>query len=133
MPWPISERWAVRVTWPSTSIDTNRFGANAVGRFGTARARPAASSVPPRTTAPAPAAMPFSKVRRLKFSNVSLSDGLRRRFDRRADPPIRAAAADVRHNRLDLLVGRLRLFREALGFLHDLPGRALPAPSHRLH
>src|SRR4029077_17634582 len=91
---------------------------------------------------PAPTASPppitadclRNSLRETFFMVVSLGlrglAGLRRGVDRRADARVGAAAADVGHRRVDVLVGRAAVPREEGDRGHDLPRLAVAALRH---
>src|SRR3989475_8548676 len=71
----------------------------------------------------------MKKLRRLMFSSIAaISRPPCRGLDRRANPLVGAAAADVAGHRLvDILIGGLRCLGEQAGGLHDLPALAVAA------
>src|SRR5260370_40096984 len=69
------------------------------------------------------------KPRRLTFPSIAaLSRPPCRGLDRRANPLVGAAAADVAgHGLVDIAIGELRRLGEQAGGLHDLPALAVAA------
>src|SRR5439155_6280410 len=132
-PCPISDRCATIVTSPVWSMDTNavglKRGTSIAGAAGTLLADPCGSRRSPTTRPPATAAPPTRKRRRLRFSRiVAISCPSRRGLDRRANPLIGTAPADVAGHRLvDIVIGGLGCLREQAGGLHDLSALAVAA------
>src|SRR3989441_1417481 len=149
-PWPISDRCATMVTSPVSSMDTNavglKRGTSTAGAAGARLATPRDRRPNPTTKPPKSAAPPMKKLRRLMFSSIAaISRPPCRGLDRRANPLVGAAAADVAgHGLVDIVIGGLRRLGEQAGGLHDLPAlavaalrdvqaapRRLDAPAHR--
>src|SRR5215470_8486154 len=132
VPWPISER-AMRITQVSSGLTTTHalISAPAAGTLcASAEPVPTGRRIP-IAKPPLTAAVPTMKLRResfLFFMSRLLLAG--RRVHRGADPRVGAAATDVGHRIVDVLVGRLRLALEERGRGHDLPGLAVPALRH---
>src|SRR6267378_889885 len=131
-PWPISERCTTMVTSPVSSMDTNAVGLKRGTSTGAAAglfANPRGRRRNPITSPPARAAPPMKKLRRLMFSSIAaISRPPGRGLDRRANPLVGAAAADVPGHRLvDIAIGGLRRLGEQAGGLHDLPALAVAA------
>src|SRR5882762_4136532 len=106
VPCPISER-AMRITHASS---------------GAANGRRIPSARPPPATA-----VLTMKLRRESFWLMSRLLSAGGQVQRRPDPLIGPATADVRHRVVDLLVGRLRLLLQQRCRGHDLPGLAIAA------
>src|SRR5467141_2926250 len=131
-PWPISDRCAAMVTSPVSSMDTNAMGLKRGTSTGAADgllANPRGRRRNPITRPPATAAPPMRKLRRLMFSRIAaISRPPCRGLDRRANPLVGTAAADVAgHGLVDLAIGGLRRLGEQAGRLHDLPALAVGA------
>src|SRR5437016_576392 len=132
-PWPISDRCATMVTRPVSSTDTNavglKRGTSTAGAADGLLANPRGRRRNPITRLPATAAPPMRKLRRLMFSRIAaISRPPRRGLDRRANPLVGAAAADVAGPGLvDIAIGGLRRLGEQAGGLHDLPALAVAA------
>src|SRR5206468_12162276 len=104
-------------------------GTSTAGAAGELLANPRGRIRSPITRPPATAAPPTSKRRRLRFSRIAaISRPSCRGLDRRANPLIGAAAADVAgHCLVDLVIGGPGCPREQSGGLHDLPALAVAA------
>src|SRR5205085_3955112 len=128
-----SDRCATMVTSPASSMDTNaeglKRGTSTAGAAGGLLADPCGSMRSPTTRPPATAAPPMRKLRRLRFSRIAaISRPSGRGLDRRANPLIGAAAADVAgHGLVDLVIGGRRCPGEQAAGLHDLPALAVAA------
>src|SRR3989441_3143584 len=120
------------VTSPVSSMDTNAMGSKRGTSTGAADgllANPRGRRRNPITRPPATAAPPMRKLRRLMFSRIAaISRPPCRGLDRRANPLVGAAAADVAgHGLVDIAIGGLRRLGEQAGGLHDLPALAIAA------
>src|SRR5262244_2446010 len=136
VPCPISER-AMRITQVSSGLTTTQALTSAP-----AAAAPCASAEPssngtrmPMARPPVAAAVPTMKLRRERARAAARSFGcfMSRllpagcHVHRGADALIGAAAADVGHGVVDILIGRLRLLLQERRRGHDLPGLAVTA------
>src|SRR2546429_6660837 len=127
-PWPISERSTTMSTLLSGLIRSHALGAK--GATGVGAKRPPAGRWNPMTS-PAPAAAVVSRnSRRETLEGALMSGSLRGPMDRRPDALIRAAATNVRHRRIDVGVGGVRLLREQCRRGHDLTRLAVTALRH---
>src|SRR6266849_7346489 len=131
-PWPISERCTTMVTSPVSSMDTNAVGlkrGTSTGAAGGLFANPRGRRRNPITRPPATAAPPIKKLRRLMFSSIAaISRPPCRGLDRRANPLVGAAAANIAAHRLvDIAIGGRRRPGEEAGGLHDLSALAVAA------
>src|SRR2546422_1105720 len=133
-PCPISERCATMVTRPVWSMATNavglKRGTSMAGAAGTLLlARPWGKRRRPTTRPPAAAAPPIRNPLRLMFCRMAgISRSFCRSSDRRTDPLIGPAAADVTgHGSIDVLIGRPRGLGEETSGLHDLAALAISA------
>src|SRR6266850_1439453 len=121
------------VTSPVSSMDTNavglKRGTSTAGAAGGLLANPRGRRRSPITRPPATAAPPTRKLRRLRFSRIAaISRPSCRGLDRRANPLVGTAAADVAgHGLVDLAIGGLLRLGEQAGGLHDLPALAVAA------
>ena len=150
-PGPISARWAMIVTSPDGSIDTNTCGsftvpcgikAAPVAYSYAANARRGSSDAP--TTSAPEATSPFSRKRRLTFStagastardsipsNGAISNPRRSKPHGGGDALVAAATADIAgHGAEDFLIRRMRRLLQQRGCLHDLSGLAIAALRH---
>src|SRR6185436_6173275 len=125
VPCPISER-AMRITQVSSGFTTTQalISAPASAAFASAVPAPRGRRIP-MARPPLAAAVATMKARRESFmSGPLLASG---HVDGRADALIRAAAADVGHGVVDVLVGRLGLALQQGRRRHDLSGLAIAA------
>src|SRR5262249_44592328 len=116
-----------KVTLPARSMRRKAFGANGAPVVSVSRTSPRAGSPTPSSRPPPIAVVAVRKLRRdgdarsgalISRLLVGNAGGL---LDRRADPRIRAAAADVaRHRLVDVRIGRFRLGSEQRAGRHDL-------------
>src|SRR5262250_2916075 len=132
VPCPISER-AMRITQVSSGLTTTQALISAPAAVALcASAEPApAGRRNPMARPPLAAAVVTMKLRReslVSFMSRLLPAG--RHVHRRADPRIGAAATDVGHRVVDVLVGRFRLALEERRRGHELPGLAVTALRH---
>src|SRR5712692_3795083 len=125
-PCPISERSTTTRTLSSGLIRSHALGANGAGDA-TPRRPPMGRWNP--MTRPAPATLAVCKnSRRVTFvRGVVMLRSLRREMDGGADALIGPAAADVRHGRIDVRVGGMRILREQSRGRHDLTRLTVPA------
>src|SRR5437879_13671123 len=86
----------------------------------------------PKARPPPRAVETFRNSRRVVMAGLLCVDlaGLRRGMDRGADPRISAAAADVGHRLVDVLVGRIGVLAQQRDRREDLPALAVAALGH---
>src|SRR5438093_1225750 len=131
VPCPISER-AMRITQVSSGLTTTQAltSAAAAVPWASAALSPSGMRIPTARPPPA-AAVPTMKRRResfMSFMSRLLPSG--RHVHRLPDALIRAAAADVGHGVVDVVIGRFWLSLEESRRRHDLPGLAVTALRH---
>src|SRR5204862_5166346 len=128
VPCPISER-AIRITQVSLGFTNTQalisVPAAAAACAAAALERPKGRLKP--SARPPPAAAAERRMNLRRFMSNLLSSG---QVDRRADALIGAAAADVGHRLVDVLVGRLRVLLQQRRGSHDLSRLEVAALRH---
>src|SRR2546421_1953671 len=125
VPWPISER-ATRITQLSSGRTTTQaLSSTGIAPWADARGRLNASARPP--PAAAESIMNLRRARLVFMSDLLLAS---RQVDCRANALVGAAAADVAHRLVDLLIGRLGFFPQQRCRRHDLSRLAVAALRH---
>src|SRR5882724_7262530 len=137
VPCPISER-AMRTTHVLSGLTTTQALTSVPGAVA-ASADPMNGSLNPSASPPPAAAVPTMNLRRetlvvLSVFFMVVSSGLLRHvgghMHARADALIGAAAADIRHGRVDVGVGGIGVFLQQRRGRHDLSGLAVAALGH---
>src|SRR5215831_8739450 len=132
VPCPISER-AMRMTQVSSGLTTTHalISAPAAGTLcASAEPGPAGRRIPMARPPLAAAAVTMKLRRENLVSFMSRLLSACRYVHRRPDPRVGAAATDIGHRVVDVLVARLRLALEERRCGHDLPGLAVTALRH---
>src|SRR5213592_2351194 len=129
-PWPISDRSTRISTLSSGLMRSHALGANGSDGGGAAPMRGREGRWKP-ITSPAPATeAAWRNSRRVTSALALMSRALRHSVNGGANPLIGAAATDVRHGGVDVLVAGMGIFREQGRRRHDLTGLAVAALRH---
>src|SRR5882724_788050 len=132
VPWPISER-AIRITTVSSGrITTQALTSGDPSAARTTVGPPKGMSRPSDSPAPATAAVPMTKVRRLSVTCLFMAAPSRVRsgVDCLADLLEGSASANIGDGVVDVLVSRLRLFLQKCCHRHDHAALAIAALRH---